>query len=376
MRGAAPSRPPVLLAALLLASAVPVPAAEDPPPPPPAPGAPAAGAETVAESARIDAWVRGVGDPDPEIRRSAARALVERGRAAVAPLRESLEKGPPGGRPRRRALADLLEAGDGWRVGPVPAALRRALGLAPFYGKHLDARGLPVLASGRVEDAALREAKFLVEAMVGHRPEILSALATARVRVVVMSVAEFTADVPEHSDLEPRDHWNRRARGLGATAERPVVSCGEENLLRLAGDPYPGESILVHEFSHAVHGVALARIDPEFDRLLEEAFLAARKRGLWEGTYAGTDRLEYWAEGAQSWFGTNPEPDPSHNHVNTRAELLEYDPGLAALCRRVFAGRDWSYLRPADRVPPPFHLADFVPEGAPRFSWGLLDARK
>ena len=40
---------------------------------------------------------------------------------------------------------------------------------------------------------------------------------------------------------------------------------------------------------------------------------------------------EYFAEGVQSWFDNNREPDHDHNHVNTRAELIEYDPALAAL---------------------------------------------
>jgi hypothetical protein len=59
---------------------------------------------------------------------------------------------------------------------------------------------------------------------------------------------------------------------------------------------------------------------------------------------------EYWAEGVQSWFGTNRPPDHDHNEVDTRSELLAYDPGLAALCAEVFAGTDWTYLRPAERA--------------------------
>jgi hypothetical protein len=40
---------------------------------------------------------------------------------------------------------------------------------------------------------------------------------------------------------------------------------------------------------------------------------------------------EYWAEGVQDWYYTNLEADPPngiHNHVDTRHELLEYDPVL------------------------------------------------
>ena len=49
---------------------------------------------------------------------------------------------------------------------------------------------------------------------------------------------------------------------------------------------------------------------------------------LVEFRYAATDEHEYWAEGVQSWFDTNRENDAIHNHVDTREELLEYDPAL------------------------------------------------
>ena len=40
-------------------------------------------------------------------------------------------------------------------VGPVPRVLRKAANLSPFYKKHIDCAGLPVLASEAVRDAAL-----------------------------------------------------------------------------------------------------------------------------------------------------------------------------------------------------------------------------
>ena len=42
--------------------------------------------------------------------------------------------------------------------------------------------------------------------------------------------------------MTPKAYWDKRARGLGATPERPAVSCGEENLLNLQGDWYPGRT--------------------------------------------------------------------------------------------------------------------------------------
>jgi hypothetical protein len=213
--------------------------------------------------------------------------------------------------------------------------------------------------------------------MVGHRPEILVELARRRVRFVVMAPTEMTTDVPEHSDLVPKPYWDRRARGLGATEARPAVSCGEENLLTLAGDPYSTENILLHEFAHAVHEMALSKLDETFDGRLAAAYASAISEGLWSGTYAATNRMEYWAEGAQSWFDTNRTNDDQHNDVGTRDRLKDYDPRLAKLLTEAFGDREWRYRKPATRpVAERMHLAGFDPSEAPTFAWPARPSSK
>ena len=64
-------------------------------------------------------------------------------------------------------------------------------------------------------------------------------------RMIVIGHAEFTTDIPEYADFEPKDYWDRRARGLGGSATDPVCSCAEENLLAFPGDPYHAENILI-----------------------------------------------------------------------------------------------------------------------------------
>src|SRR2546430_9348744 len=41
--------------------------------------------------------------------------------------------------------------------------------------------------------------------------------------------------------------------------------------------------------------------------------------------------------------------DHDHNHVHLRAQLIEYDPRLAALCREVFGETELKYSKPATR---------------------------
>ncbi|MFM7102618.1 MAG: hypothetical protein ACKO3N_15775, partial [Verrucomicrobiota bacterium] len=249
------------------------------------------------------------------------------------------------------AMSPRLAAADaGSGVGPVPEALRREFSLAPFYQKVLRVGPFPVVGSARVSDPALREAAWIVTRMLEGRDDLLDALASTRTRLAVMAWNEFTTDVPEHASLQPRLFWDRRARGLGATPEAPAVSCAEENLLGYPGDPYATENILVHEFAHAIHEMGLARLDPTFDGRLQAAHAAATNRGRWRGTYAATSRQEYWAEGVQCWFDDNRENDALHNHVNTRAELLQYDPALAGLCREVFGDVRFRYTPARSRL--------------------------
>src|SRR3954454_11151083 len=213
--------------------------------------------------------------------------------------------------------------------------------------------------------------------MLEHRPDVKDAMIRNKTRCAVMAYSERTTDIPEHSDLTPKDYWNVRARGLGATHVRPAVSCAEENLLGYPGDPYATENILIHEFGHAIHEMGLNTADKTFEPRLRKAFDEATKKVLWKGTYAASNLHEYWAEGVQSWFDTNCENDSQHNHVNTRDELETYDPPLAALLKEVFGDGRWRYRRP-DQRPDKAHLAGFDVKHAPRFAWEpeLLEANR
>jgi len=238
-----------------------------------------------------------------------------------------------------------------------------------FYTKKVEVEGFAITGSKNVSDFALAEAAFLIRQMLGERKDILRVLAKHKIRFAIIAHNESTTDLPEYRKLQPRLYWNRRTRGLGPSEEILAVSCGEENLLGYPGDPYREENILIHEFAHAIHTVALAEIDATFDERLEAAHEAAVKAGLWKGKYAGRNRHEYWAEGVQSWFDTNRPPDHDHNHVDTRDELKEYDPALAKLVKEILGESKWRYQRPADRRPPSPHLKGYNATKAPLFSW-------
>jgi hypothetical protein len=250
-----------------------------------------------------------------------------------------------------------------YEVQEPPAELE----LPAFYEKYVSASGYPIVSSGRVRDAALKEAAYLVDMMLAKRPDIRKAMVESKSRLVVMAYDEYTTDVPEHSEMKPKEFWDARARGLGGSETDPVCSCAEENVLAFEGDPYSTESILIHEFAHNIHLRGVLRVDPSFDERLNKAYESAMAAGLWKNKYAATNSREYWAEGVQSWFNNNRPPDHDHNHVDTREELREYDPGLGKLCEEVFGETELVYSKPATRLKD--HLAGYDPAAAPKFEW-------
>lgn len=250
-----------------------------------------------------------------------------------------------------------------WNVTTPPAQLE----VDPFYKKYTQVDGFPIVASQTVNDYALKEAAHLVNLMLAQRPDVRRAMIQSGSRMCILAYNEFTTDLPEFARFQPKDFWDARARGTGGSATDPFCSCGEENLLGYDGDPYSTECILIHEFAHNIHLRGLVALDPLFDHRLKSCYQRACGSGLWKGTYASTNHHEYFAEGVQSWFNNNRENDHDHNHVNTRNELVEYDPGLAAICREVFGDTRLQYTKPASRLDG--HLAGYNPANAPKFVW-------
>jgi hypothetical protein len=251
-------------------------------------------------------------------------------------------------------------------------------GIPSFYTQRVFVHGYPIVASSNVNPFALKEAAYWVDQMLADRPDIRDAMIRSGSRMCIMAWNEYTTDLPEFRwlarekltefpDLDPKDYWDARARGLGGSENDPLCSCAEENLLAYSGDPYASECILIHEFAHNIHLRGLINIDPSFDQRLRDTYDKAMKMGLWRGTYASVNHYEYFAEGVQSWFDNNRENDHDHNHVNTRTELESYDPGLAAICKEVFGETRLTYTKPTLRRIE--HLEGFDPSSSPTFSW-------
>ena len=214
-----------------------------------------------------------------------------------------------------------------------------------FYQKVTETHQIAIAGSHRVDDRGLEVAREIVSMMLSGNERIPPMLVEAEAHIGVIAEAEATTDIPEHRFLknDPNTNWDARARGFGGTPEVPVTTTGEENLLCRSTDRWLGESILVHEFAHTLHLIAINGFDAGFQSELDSIFAEAQSEDLWADTYANTNSTEYFAEGVQSWFNANQSPQPGiHNSVDTKAELAEYDPRLHDLIGRYFIDTDWS----------------------------------
>jgi hypothetical protein len=226
-------------------------------------------------------------------------------------------------------------------------------GTPAFYQKYLDGYGIPVQASAAVSDSALASACLIAVNLVRFRADVREKLIQQRQRVAVLGLDEVTTDVPEYANLYAMfpngPNWDA-VRGVGATIALPVSSAGEENLLCLANDRFVGEQVLVLTFATAVL-LALERVDGStFGSRLDATYDAAMRAGLWQNTFAAENPIAYYAAGVQVWFDASPDvspPDGNNNEINTRAELVQYDPLLAGLVAESMPDDDWRPSCPA-----------------------------
>src|SRR5262249_17863556 len=99
-----------------------------------------------------------------------------RGRALVVSLLVSVAAGASFPAPPSRAApppqGEKKDAGP--KVTAVPEEVARKFKLdATFYKKHVDYKGFSILSSAKVSDAALLEARYLIDQLLGQREDVL-----------------------------------------------------------------------------------------------------------------------------------------------------------------------------------------------------------
>ena len=252
-------------------------------------------------------------------------------------------------------------------VNPPPAKFK----IDAYYTKFTYAREFWVLGSKHVSDEALLKANDVIRKMFAYRHDILKAMIADGARLVVLGSDEKLSDLPEFNDLKNQPGFDE-VRYLDYTPDRKLMVVPEENIFGLPGEPFAGKCLVVAVFAKALYHITglrpaianfdrqpnrqqyelrVKRMDVEFDHKLRKLYEDAVKDGLWQGTAAARNRVEYWAAGVEAYFdaaGAGEPPNRADRPITTREMLKAYDPALYGLVDETMAYKehvDWRLKR-------------------------------
>lgn len=219
------------------------------------------------------------------------------------------------------------------------------------YAKACTVLGITIRSDEAVADEAFAAESDRLYNMLITRDDLVEAMLGVPIEGRILAQDQRITSMPEFTELYelfPGIDWNRRERAYPGSSEIPYFAGAEENLLCLEDDRNEGEDMFVRVFGLTIRRFGLDIVDPSTSTAINQAYGRAIAAGLWENTLAEINSDEYWMEGVQSFFDANlenneedREPNSSHNHVNTRAELQAYDPALWAIANSVFGDGEW-----------------------------------
>ena len=249
---------------------------------------------------------------------------------------------------------------------PPPPAVVDFFDLDPFYQQWINIKGFPVLASANVNPYAVKENAWEIGQIIGHRSDILNALAKNRIRYTLIAHNEVVSDIPELSPHLVPHFYENQGRGGACWYYCKTIFGSEEWTFRATF-----WDAATHEMAHGIHEIVNLEIDTTFDQRLETVYNAAMAKDLWHGSWLRLNKYEYWAEGVTTWFHANPQ-----SPIKTRDAFKAYDPDFAQLIIEVFGDSDWRYTPIRDRLHLP-HLQGLDLQAVPReVEWppGVLEA--
>ena len=123
----------------------------------------------------------------------------------------------------------------------------------------------------------------------------------------------------------------------------PCTSVAEENVLMYESDSYNRESVLVHEFAHAVMNCGFS--DEQRDRLRASYARCRQMPHRFQlDQFWLSNEEEFFAELVQAWFHATIRTDVNDS-IRTRAAVKEVLPDVAELIEEVFGDGEWLYSR-------------------------------
>jgi hypothetical protein len=242
--------------------------------------------------------------------------------------------------------------------------------IEPYYTKFTWAREF-IVVGRQASDEALLKANDTIRKMFAYRHDILKAFINEGAKLVVLGPQESLADLPECKKM-PAGSIDYTARFLDYSPEARLMIVDQKNVLGDVDSPYSSTGYqVIRVFAKALYHLTgtqpvdpnwdnrgrdvqqyelrVQRMDIRFDEKLKDLYNDAMSKGLWKGTAAVSNRVEYWAEGVLAYFdaaGAVVPPNDSDYPISTRETLKQYDPGLFALVEQIMAYKgkvDWRY---------------------------------
>jgi len=251
----------------------------------------------------------------------------------------------------RSELTKLLITGDAdVEVTGIPPELtemykahRYADECLAYYTKYIDAGGIAIVGNRYVRDEQFYLAREVILLMTSKRPELRKPLSLNNAsygfkdrvcRVILVNTAE---PIDSEFNYIRRDTWGWAipekpdgfyGRGQAIYDPWAYYPDNPDNILppyyivALIGwnpfrdEPeriYIGIEVLVHEFAHALDGIAIRQLDPTFVERLKAAYQAGcilpetTNTNLYKNAYGCRNPLEYWATHVQDWFRYKPQ---------------------------------------------------------------------
>lgn len=209
--------------------------------------------------------------------------------------------------------------------------------------------GVPIMAFDCVSKEAVQAARLLLERMLQDaHADVKERLVAAGAQLGIVGRKQALTDMPYHSFMRfmvDRD-VDATARGLGGTSTVPVTSVGEENLLMDDDNRWTSQSLLVHEFGHALLNLGVST--QQVARVCQ-LYGDARREGRFRAdAYLMTNEQEYWATGVEAWFESTIREDVNDGMI-TREAVKQRDPALAEMLTQLLGDGQWRYHHDALR---------------------------
>jgi len=205
--------------------------------------------------------------------------------------------------------------------------------LDPFYCWAVDIGGVALVASAAVSSATVNTAAESVAEMLRFREDIRERLARLGPKIIIVGPNELITDAPELRHMSNSSLYDDRGYGqLRGWSGGVIAAVGAEGIVGLDAVSTGRDDVMVHEFAHMLHALGLTTDEWTASRTLYSRSLA---KGRWQGTYAGRNYSEFFAELTQIYFGVK---GPAYE-ANGPDELRQYDPESADYLEQVYGPR-------------------------------------